>query len=258
MKKIFIFILLSVVVISGFSQISDAIFGVEKKQNKNEIKISENRQKENTGIKSHIKNSKGDIYMGDYTYTQTCSDNFYDSGGPSGDFQNGEAFTMTVEPTTPGTKMKVEFTYFDCGTQGEGWDYLMIYDGESVTDPLIVSSDNVGNDGMLDVFTATNFSGALTFYFQSSSYVPNPGWEGVFSCAPLSGTDLALESILPSENSPSFIKLGNDGSPKVTISNSGGSDESTYDVQLIIEDQIKQLYTMKLFLTSALFNPEAN
>ena len=124
----------------------------------------------------------------------SCTGYFYDSGGPSGDFSNNESFTFTFYPATAGSMIQAEFTFFDCGTQGSGWDYLEIYDGESTSDPLIISSDAAGASAMLSTFTATNSEGALTFYFHSTSVVPNPGWEANISCfnmGPAGGTAIA-------------------------------------------------------------------
>ncbi len=172
---------------------------------------------------------KGDINMGDYTYTQTCNANFYDSGGPTAFYGYDEDYTMTVEPAESGKKIQVEFSAFYCGVQGSGYDYLEIYDGTSTSADLLVSSDDVGNDGMLDVFRATNPNGALTFYFHSSGVCNYEGWEAVISCYSFVGHDLGAEYITPTGT----IAKNTTISPKVTIYNYGTNDENAYEVTLV-------------------------
>jgi len=134
---------------------------------------------DNVRMSGYLLNS---VYMNEGTAT-TCSDNFYDTGGPSGDFQNSEDYTLTVTPDTADNFLAVTFSAFDC--DGSGFDDLKIYDGADATAPLLVDSNASGDAAMLNTFTATNTDGQLTFVFHSSAIVPNPGWEGVFSCVPM-------------------------------------------------------------------------
>ncbi len=132
-------------------------------------------------IKQIIIGEIPEYLMADGTAT-TCVGNFYDSGGPNNDFGNNESFTFTFHPAIAGNMIESTFTFFDCGNQGSGWDYLEIYDGENTSADLIISSDVAGAAAMLSTFTATNPQGALTFYFHSTGVVPNPGWEAEISC----------------------------------------------------------------------------
>jgi len=112
----------------------------------------------------------------------TCNSTFYDTGGPDNDFMDNEDLTLTVYPASAGFMSKVDFSFFDCA--GSSYDYLEIYDGTDVSAPLIVSSMDVGDAAMIATpFAASNVDGALTFFFHSSSVVPNPGWEATISCA---------------------------------------------------------------------------
>ena len=196
-----------------------------------EIEASKQRQQISPSVIKNATHAKDTtILMGDGTVT-TCDASFYDSGGPTGDFANNEDFTLTVYPATAGSFVQVEFTFFDCGTQGSGWDFLEIYDGVDMSSTMIVSSDAVGNDGMLATFTATNTDGALTFHFQSTSVVPNPGWESSISCHIPTDHDMGVDAI-----SPTTVLSGETVTPQVTIHNYGLMDESTWSVQLTATD----------------------
>jgi len=116
----------------------------------------------------------------------TCSDNFYDTGGPNGDFQNNEDYTLVVSPDAGANNMvSVTFTAFDCA--GSAYDYLKIYDGADDTAPLVIDSNASGDTAMLATFRAHNAAGQLTFVFHSSGVVPNPGWEATFACVDVTG-----------------------------------------------------------------------
>lgn len=177
------------------------------------------------------------VIVGNFIFMQngsasTCDALFFDSGGPDGDFQNDEDYVYTITPDVVGNLAQVEFTFFDCA--GSGFDYLEIYNGTTTSDPLLVSSNEVGDDAMLDVFTASNPDGALTFHFVSSSVVPNPGWEAIISCYVPPEHDLAVDGI-----APSFINMGDAVAPTVNVLNNATNDETTFDVQLVIDDGSK-------------------
>ncbi len=64
----------------------------------------------------------------------TCMGNFYDSGGPSGSYQNNENFTMTFYPGTAGAMLQFDFTTFSIENESScNYDVLNIYDGENTT-----------------------------------------------------------------------------------------------------------------------------
>jgi hypothetical protein len=165
------------------------------------------------------------IYMGAFDSISACEGVFFDSGGPDGDFQNDEDYTMTVWPGTPGNQVEVSFTEFDCA--GSGFDYMIIYNGTDASAPVLVSSQEVGDEAMLTTFSAENPDGALTIYFHSSSVTPNPGWVGSFSCYTPPTHDLGVVSVLPE-----FVLTGTTAQPKVIVKNFGITEEGTWTINL--------------------------
>jgi len=120
------------------------------------------------------------MHEGEYT---TCLETYFtDSGGSSTNYYNNEENVFIVYPTDPDSKLQVEFLTFNCGTEGTSGDYLAVFDGEDDGHELIVSSIEVGNDGMIATFEATNELGALTFVFDSNMSNTHPGWTSVISC----------------------------------------------------------------------------
>jgi hypothetical protein len=165
------------------------------------------------------------IFMGAFDSISTCEGTFFDSGGPDGDFQDNEDYTMTVWPGTPGNQVEVTFTEFDCA--GSGFDYMIIYNGTDATAPVLVSSMEVGDVAMLSTFSAENPDGAITIYFHSSSVTPNPGWVGSFSCYAPPTHDLGVVAMMPE-----FVLTGTTVQPKVILKNLGITEEGTYTVNL--------------------------
>jgi PKD repeat protein len=106
----------------------------------------------------------------------TCISNFYDSGGPDGNYQDNENFTMTFYPATPGAVIMAGFTAFSTES---GYDYLRIYDGPDTESPLIGIYNGTDGPGTI---TASTAEGALTFNFTSDYSVNRPGWSASISC----------------------------------------------------------------------------
>jgi len=106
----------------------------------------------------------------------TCSGNFYDTGGATGSYANSETFTETFYPATAGSKIRFTFNTFETES---GYDYLRIYNGTSVTDPLIGTYNGTVGPGTV---TASNAAGALTFNFTSDGSVIKTGWSASISC----------------------------------------------------------------------------
>ncbi len=175
-------------------------------------------------------------YMGNGDVT-TCSGVFYDSGGPDGDFENDEDYIMTFYPGTAGNMIEVEFTEFDCA--GSGYDYLEVYNGANTSAPLLVSSQEVGDEAMIDLFRAENPDGALTFHFISSSVAPNPGWTANVSCHQPPAHDLGVTGI-----APGFVLSGTTVQPEVTIKNFGQNEEAAYSVHLTDGVAYDQTYSV--------------
>lgn len=122
----------------------------------------------------------GSINMTNGVVTTSCSDYFYDSGGPYSNYTTSENRTMTIYPATPGAKVTVNFTSFDVE---DGWDSLYVYNGPSTGSTLIGGYTGYSGPGTV---TSTSSDGSLTFVFHSDSYWETSGWEATVSCGSLS------------------------------------------------------------------------
>jgi|GEM_PF-1607957 len=109
----------------------------------------------------------------------TCSGTLYDSN-PTGNYQNSEAYTLTINPGTPGNNVQLLFNTFNTEN---GYDSLYVFSGSTATGtPLAALS---GNLGALPAITST--SGPLTLVFLSDATGTRPGWNATISCVPQTG-----------------------------------------------------------------------
>ena len=120
-------------------------------------------------------------YSQDYTIdnggtVNTCSGNFYDSGGTIGDYSSGESFTMTFCSDVAGDQIVIDFTMFELEIF---FDDLSIYDGPNTLSTQIPGSPFSGTTSPGIV---TSSSGCLTFEFNSDASANFPGWEAAISC----------------------------------------------------------------------------
>jgi hypothetical protein len=110
----------------------------------------------------------------------TCLANFYDSGGPEGNYSDNEDLTMTFNAAATGAQLQVDFSAFDLeASSGCTYDYLKIYDGPNTTSPLLGTWCGTDGPGTL---TSTNGNGALTFQFHSDYSEVFAGWESQVKC----------------------------------------------------------------------------
>jgi len=112
----------------------------------------------------------------------TCSDTLYDSGGPSGDYQSSEDYSITF-CSTNGDCLEIVFLEFDMETT---CDYLYIYDGTSSSDSLLTIQNgstlppNVTSSGSCITIvvhtdgSVTHSGFALTVNCTGNCYVPPP------------------------------------------------------------------------------------
>lgn len=121
-----------------------------------------------------------------------CGGSFVDNGGTTGNYSNNLDLTTTICPPVPGDLVSITFTSFDLE---DGNDFLYVYDGISITSPLI--GIYTGTTIPI-VITATNTTGCLTFRFRSNGSITNPGWTSDITCTPqpcLVATNLSLSNI---------------------------------------------------------------
>ncbi|MBE2206966.1 MAG: hypothetical protein IAE84_05240, partial [Saprospiraceae bacterium] len=121
----------------------------------------------------------------------TCGSVFYDSGGASGSYSNGENTTTTICPTTPGDIVTVTFTAFNTESS---YDKLYVYNGPNASSPQI-SSGNGSGSGICTTsggfwgtsipgpFTSTHPGGCLTFVFCSDGSLTYSGWAANVTCS---------------------------------------------------------------------------
>ena len=64
----------------------------------------------------------------------TCGGNFYDGGGPSGNYMIGQNSVVTLYPSTPGSKLSVDFSSFHTT---ENVDFLYVYNGNDTSAPKL-------------------------------------------------------------------------------------------------------------------------
>lgn len=123
----------------------------------------------------------------------TCSGTFYDSGGPTGNFQPSESYTVTFCPSTPGGFMKLNFTSWHVGAG----DNLEIFDGPNTSaNSFGVFNNTMSPVGMGVGASILNPSGCITF--QWSSATDSAGWEAALSCGlPCQSIQAALFSSVP-------------------------------------------------------------
>ena len=103
----------------------------------------------------------------------TCSGNFFDSGGNS-DYGNNELFTMTFCSDQPGDELQFIFSAFGLEIC---CDDLTVYDGPNTASPQVPGSPFTTNPG-----TIVSTSGCLTFVFDSDGSITNTGWQAAISC----------------------------------------------------------------------------
>jgi Zn-dependent metalloprotease len=116
----------------------------------------------------------GPIIMNNGTIS-ACNAQFFDSGYTN-NYQNSENYTLTVNPSTAGEKLRVTFSSLSLESC---CDALYIYDGSSTSSILIGS---YSGSSLPPVITATNPQGSLTFRFQSDGSVTYAGWQATLTC----------------------------------------------------------------------------
>ncbi|MFN2262143.1 MAG: choice-of-anchor L domain-containing protein [Psychroflexus sp.] len=134
---------------------------------------------------SYMSISAQDILMQDGTFNQ-CSGTFFDSGGPTGEYANGETFTITICPDGPDLQTVLEFTAFELANDAE--DQITIYDADSADPAFEIGSflGTLAGNPELNFIAASNAnpSGCLTIAFTSNTFFPAEGWEAAISCRP--------------------------------------------------------------------------
>ncbi|MEM9548417.1 MAG: fibronectin type III domain-containing protein [Bacteroidota bacterium] len=129
------------------------------------------------------------VTVGPYATKYDCGDDFYDSGGASGEYSNQEDITTTICPQQADQAIKLTFNDFDVETN---WDALYVYNGNSIDSPQFSSGAGPTQAGfpaggyygttIPGPFTSTDETGCITLRFRSDTYVTELGWDVDVSC----------------------------------------------------------------------------
>jgi len=112
--------------------------------------------------------------------TTTCFANFYDDGGPNGNYSDNKNLTMTFSPGTSGARIQAVFSLFDLEPETNcSYDHLKVYDGVNTGSPLL---GTYCGTSIPDTIKATGSSGALTFLFHSDYNENFQGWNATIQC----------------------------------------------------------------------------
>lgn len=115
----------------------------------------------------------------------TCSGNYYDNGGPGGDYSNFiNNVYRTFCPNTAGMCMRVTFSQFNVEPANgpNCYDFLQIKAGPTQNSPNLFAG--CGTNISIGPFTSNDPSGCLTFRFYSDFTITRPGWAATLSCVP--------------------------------------------------------------------------
>ncbi|HET6990903.1 MAG TPA: CUB domain-containing protein [Bacteroidia bacterium] len=102
----------------------------------------------------------------------TTSGTIYDSGGAGGNYTDDERNIWTISPTAA-TSVTLTFNSFNTENT---WDYLYIYDGNSVNAPLIGYYTGTNSPG-----TIVSSGGSLTLEFRSDCATTAAGWDATWT-----------------------------------------------------------------------------
>jgi PKD repeat protein/N-acetyl-anhydromuramyl-L-alanine amidase AmpD len=105
----------------------------------------------------------------------TATGQFYDSGGASGNYSDDERMLYLIEPTNV-LSVTINFNLFDLETD---WDYMYVYDGNSLSSPLI--GVYTGTSVPTDI---TSSGGAILIEFRSDCATQAAGWDISWTSVP--------------------------------------------------------------------------
>jgi len=229
-------------------------------------------------------------WAGPYTFVTAdpppaCGENFYDTGGASGNYSANENYTITICPDVSGDAVTVTFNSFEVEGRSATlcWDNLFIYDGPDNTGtPITPASLGLGTgtagfcwqgagDGTADLtgqdITSTDPSGCLTFTFTSDGSGQYAGWDASVSCAtigtqeynmnelfsyypnPVNNT-LSLRGVKDIQNVAVYNMLGQEvlrTAPNTVNSDvdMSGLQSGTYFIKVMIENTTKTIKVIK-------------
>jgi gliding motility-associated-like protein len=117
------------------------------------------------------------IYIDEGGTVTTCGSSFTDSGGFDQNYSNNESNTITICADNPNPAFCISALFTEFSVENN-WDYLFIYDGNSVNAPVIGGYTGTNSPGEI-----IGSGSCLTFFFTSDFQISNfPGWVAEISC----------------------------------------------------------------------------
>ncbi len=145
----------------------------------------------------------GQTYNMSTTSISSCSGTVYDPGG-TGTYANSQSFTMTICPSTAGSKVQMNFTTF---ALENSYDFLYVYDGNSTAAPSLGGYTGTSGPGMVQA-TSGNASGCITLRFTSDGSNVDVGWIASLSCTtPCQTINSVLVSSSPAAGAGGIIRI---------------------------------------------------
>lgn len=135
-------------------------------------------------LSQHSASAQGTYNMCSITQTADTGGTLYDTGGPTGDYQNSENCTLLVAPTCA-VSITLSFAAFNTES---GFDYFYVYDGTTTAAPLVLT----GN-GAIVPSPVTCTSGSMLIVWHSDGSVVYSGFE-------CSWTSVIASSAAPTAN----------------------------------------------------------
>jgi len=162
----------------------------------------------------------------------TCSGNFYDSGGNTGNYSANEDYTVTIGPNANSVYTHLVFTSFSVGIG----DQLEVYDGANTSAPLIAIFNN-GNTPVGYTLQPGfyNFTAKLTLKW--TSVTAGAGWAASISCGP------------PCQNFNTTLTYSN---PPFTI------DSGIYFIDICPGDSVELLASANFPLNNFFYHQDTN
>lgn len=122
---------------------------------------------------------------------ELCRDTIFDNGGRWWNYKQNESYSETIRTEYAGP-LSLIFTALSLEA---GYDSLWIYDGGSITDPLLAAisgtevSNTYGYQGNKALLTLSTSSNIFTIVFKSDSLNSRAGYELIWSC-PVASNDV--------------------------------------------------------------------
>ncbi len=116
--------------------------------------------------------------------------NLYDSGGLAGNYQDDERLLWLISPANA-TTITLNFSAFSVESN---YDYMFIYDGNSIDAPLIGMYTGTNSPGSI-----TSTTGSIFLEFRSDCGTVNSGWNASYTSV-LADSEAPLTTIAPSSS----------------------------------------------------------